>query len=197
MKRETSMSASSLSRRTAVTGLGLGAATTLASIGSPALARAQESNDLANHPLLGTWAVMTDDGIVPQTHYADGSFIAAFAPNFVDAGTGNLTFQGPGLGRWESTGERAGRFTFLQALTTPEGKYAGTFQLTGDIEAKEDGESWSSTAGPHIVIRDAANTVVFDEVVPLDTPVIATRIRATPDAFVLPDIRPGMATPTS
>ena len=182
-----------LNRRTTLGGLG--AAVALGGRqGNPALAEA--GGDLATHPLAGTWAVMTDAGLVPQTHHADGSFIAAFPPNYVDPATG-LTFQGAGLGQWERTGERSGRFTFLQVLADPAGAYAGTFQLSASIEASEDGRAWFGTDSPRIVVRDPGNTVVFDQVVPLGPPVTATRISATPDAFVMPEVRPAPATPVS
>jgi hypothetical protein len=145
---------------------------------------------------VGTWVVMSTGGLVPQTHGADGSFIAAFPPNYVDPGLG-LTFQGPGLGRWESTGERTGRFTFLQALTDDAGAYVGTFQLAADLEASEDGQSWTGTGpGAHIVMRDATNTVTLDQVVPIDPPVTATRMGATIESVVPPEVKSMLGTPT-
>lgn len=41
--------------------------------------------------------------------------VVPYMPNYVDPVL-NLSFEGSGLGRWESTGERRDRFTFLQAL---------------------------------------------------------------------------------
>jgi hypothetical protein len=141
---------------------------------------AQEAtpDGLANHPLAGTWAALTEGGVVPQTHGADGSIIAAFPPNYVDPVLG-LTFQGPALGRWESTGARSGRFSFLQALADGAGVYAGTFQLAADITASEDGQTWSGTHEAHVIMRDAGNAVLLDQVLSFDTPVTATRIGAT------------------
>ena len=85
-----------LSRRTALTGLGAGGlGLALTAPGRHAAAQ-EEAVDLTGHPLVGTWAVMTPGGIVPQIHGADGSFIAAFPPNYVDPMLG-LTFQGSAL----------------------------------------------------------------------------------------------------
>jgi hypothetical protein len=102
----------SVSRRTALAGLGtagLGVALTT----TVRQASAQEgAGDLASHPMVGTWAAMTPGGVVPQIHGADGSFIAAYPPNYVDPQLG-LAFQGPGLGRWDPDGERRANFTFL------------------------------------------------------------------------------------
>ena len=154
---------------------------------------------LANHPLVGTWAVITPGGVVPQTHHADGSIIAAFPPNFVDPDLG-LTFQGSALGQWESTGERSGRFTFIQAFSDGAGAYVGTFQLTAELEASEDGQSWSGTkAGTNearIIVRDASNAITVDEVISPVFETTATRIGATIESVVLPEVTPMTGTPT-
>ncbi len=159
---------------------------------------AQEGgDDLANHPLVGTWAVMTPGGVVPQTHGSDGSFIAAFPPNYVDPALG-LTFQGPALGRWESTGARGGRFTFLQALSDDAGANVGTFQLAADLEASEDGQTWAATTtAARVIMRDAGNAVIFDQMVQVDPLVTATRIGATIESVVLPVATPMVGTPTT
>jgi hypothetical protein len=186
---------SNLSRRAALGGVGAAAATVGLGHVDRTLAQETTPDALANHPLVGTWAVMTTGGVVPQTHGADGSFIAAFPPNYVDPVLG-LTFQGPGLGRWESTGGRGGRFTFLQALSDSSGAYVGTFQLAADIEASEDGQTWSGTTTAHAIVRDAGNAVIFDEVLSFDPPVTAARIGATIESVVLPVATPTGGTPT-
>ena len=196
MPRVMRQSSSRLSRRAALGG-GAAAAATVG-LGRVERATAQEATPgaLANHPLVGTWVVMSTGGLVPQTHHADGSFIAAFPPNYVDPGLG-LTFQGPGLGRWESTGARSGRFTFLQALSDDAGTYIGTFQLADELEASEDGQSWSGSNEAHIVVREAADTVTLDQVVPIDPPVTATRMGATIESVVPPVTKSTISTPTS
>lgn len=151
--------------------------------------------DLAGHPLVGTWAVASTGGIVPQTHGPDGSVVAAFTPNYIDPALG-LTFQGTALGRWEATGDRTARFTALQALSDAAGTYVGSFLLAASMEVSEDGQTCrDSGQGPRIVVRDAANNVVVDLVEPLDSPVTATRMGATAESVVLPIIAPGAATP--
>ena len=189
MPRESQQSSSRLSRRTALAGAGAAAAGVGLGQVDHALAQETTPDALASHPLVGTWAVMTTGGVVPQTHGADGSVIAAFPPNYVDPVLG-LTFQGPALGRWESTGARSGRFTFLQALSDAAGAYVGTFQLEADIEASEDGQTWSGTTTAHAIVRDAGNAVIFDEVLSFDPPVTAARIGATIESVVLPVATP-------
>lgn len=193
MDSTTGTSRSSLSRRVALGGIGTAAA--LAGVGHVNRALAREATNLAAHPLTGTWAALTEGGLVPQTHGADGAFTAAFPANYIDPMTG-LTFQGPGLGRWEPTGERSGRFTFIQALAAPDGAFIGSFQLAAEIEASEDGESWTGSTPPRAILRDAANTVVFDEVLPLPTPVKGMRVGTTIDSLVLPTAT-SVATPES
>jgi len=193
--RDSSISPSTVSRRTALAGLGAGG---LGVALAARTAAAQEANaDLAGHLLTGSWAVMTPGGVVPQLHGADGSIVAFYPPNYVDPALG-LTFQAPALGRWEADGERSGHFTFLQALSDASGAYTGTAQLAAGIEASADGQTWSGTGtGPRVIVRDAANNVVFDEVIPLDPPVTATRIGATAESVILPVAPPGAATPES
>lgn len=191
MSRKTLHSSSNLSRRAALGGVG--AAAVAVGLGHAERTLAEDgAGALAEHPLVGAWAVATTGGVVPQTHGPDGSFIAAFPPNYVDPALG-LIFQGPGLGRWESTGARSGRFTFLQALSDAAGAYAGTFQLAADLEASEDGQTWAGTGGgAHIVVRDAAYAVTLDQMFPIDPPVTATRMGATIESVVFP-----AATPTA
>ncbi len=193
MSRTPPRSSSTMSRRVALGGIGT--ATAVVGLGQVDRALAQEGDDLANHPLAGTWAVMTTGGVVPQTHHTDGSLIAAGPPTYVDPALG-LTFQGPSLGQWESTGARTGRFTFLQALSDSAGTYVGTFQLADELEVSEDGQSWSGSHEAHIIVRDAGNVVIVDEAIPFETPVTATRIGATIESVVLPVATPMAGTPT-
>lgn len=183
-----------VSRRATVAGLG---ASGLALAAFSRSGSASQSASLADHPLTGSWAAMTPGGVVPQIHGADGSLIAAFPPNYVDPLLG-LTFQGPALGRWEADGERSGHFTFIQALSDAKGAYIGTFQLAAEIEVSEDGQTWSGSDNqPRAIVRDAANNVIFDQMIPVDLPVTATRIGSTGDSIVLPVATPTAATPTT
>ena len=190
-----SLSPSRVNRRAALGGAGAVAAAV--GLGRVERATAQEATPgaLANHPLAGTWAAITPGGVVPQTHHADGAIIAAFPPNYVDPVLG-LTFQGPALGQWESTGERSGRFMILQALTDGAGTYVGTFQLAADLEASEDGQTWSGTDTAHAIMRDVGNAIIFDEVLSFDTPVTGIRMGATIESIVLPVATPTAGTPT-
>lgn len=194
MDRPPTPSRSGLNRRGALASVGAAAA----AVGLGHLNRAaaqEETADLASHPLTGTWAVMTPGGVVPQIHGPDGSIISAFAPNYVDPSLG-LTFQGPALGRWESTGARSGHFTVIQALSDADGTYLGTFQFEAHPEVSEDGQSFINSTPQRVIVRDAANTVTFDQVLPSDPPVTATRVGATMESVVLSAATPAAGTAT-
>jgi len=177
-------SSSRLNRRAALGGIGAATAAGLIQV-NRATAQEATPDALAAHPLVGTWAVQTPGGVVPQIHSADGSVIAAFPPNYLDPGLG-LTFQGTALGRWEPAGDRIGRFTALQALSDPDGAYRGAFLLAASVEVAEDGQTWTNTGPGRVVLRDAANTVVVDEELPADLIVTATRMGTSAESVIPP-----------
>ena len=184
-----------LSRRTALRSVGaIVAALGLGSRFGRAAALEATPGDLAEHPLVGTWAVMTPGGVVPQIHGPDGSVISAFPPNYVDPTLG-LTLQGPALGVWEATGERRGHFTVIQALSAPDGTYLGTFQFEANPEVSADGRTFVNRAPQRVIVRDAANNVTADQVFS-GPPVTATRMGATMESVDLPAATPAAATPT-
>jgi hypothetical protein len=94
--------------------------------------------------------------MVPNTFAADGSVNVAFPPNYVDPTLG-LTFQGPALGTWESTGARSGHFTVVQALSDANGTHVGTFLFEAHPEVSADGQTFSADTPQRVVVRDAAN----------------------------------------
>jgi hypothetical protein len=121
---------------------------------------AQEETDaLAGHPLVGTWLAMAPGGASPETFAADGSFIAS--PPILEAGSEGVIFLSPLLGVWESTGERSGHFTAVQALSDATGAYTGSLTIDGYLDVSADGQSFIDD-GPEttLTFRDAANTVV-------------------------------------
>jgi hypothetical protein len=190
----TSSSRTTITRRTALAGLGAGSLGLALTAARPAAA--QDAADLAGHPLVGTWLVMTPGGVVPQTFSPDGSTVGALPPSYVDPMFG-VTLQGTLLGRWEATGERSGHFTVVQALSAPDGTYLGTSQFEADPEVSDDGRTWSAGKPQRVIVRDAGNNVIFDQVVTPDAPIPATRMGATMDSVVLPVVTPAAATPTA
>jgi hypothetical protein len=186
------------SRRTALAGLsasGLGLA--LATAARPAAAQ-EGADDLARHPLVGTWAVIAPDGVIPQIHGPDGSVVVAYPPSFIDPMLG-LTFHGPGLGRWEPDGDRSGHFAVIQAISDASGAFTGTLLFEAGIEVSADGQTWvgGGSTPLRIVVRDAANTVTVDQVLSGGPPVTAARIGPTIDSVVLAVATPAAATPAT
>jgi len=187
-----------VTRRAALAGIGAGGLGLAVAAGGHPAAAQEGAGDLAGHPLVGTWAVMTPGGVVPQIHGPDGSVVVAYPPNYVDPMLG-LTFQGPALGRWEVDGERGGRFAAIQALSDASGAYIGTLLFEAGIEVSADGQTWVGVESTplRIIVRDAANNVIVDQVVSGGPPVTATRVGATAESVVLPVATPAAATPAA
>lgn len=159
----------------------------------------EETDTLAGHPLVGTWLAMAPGGASPETFAADGSFIAS--PPILEAGSEGVTFLSPLLGVWESTGERSGHFTAVQALSDASGAYTGSLTIDGYLDVSDDGQSFIDD-GPEttLTFRDAANTVVAvvkpyeagdDSVAPV------TAIRMAVDAPGFPAETTAEATPAA
>ncbi len=171
----------------------IGAAALLA-IGQPGLGRAarQDAADLSGHPLVGTWVGMTPGGPVPAIFHPDGSFVAAFRANAIDPGLG-LTFQGSAVGRWEADGERGSHFTAIQTLTAPDGTFLGTFQFEGHPEVSADGQTFTDSTPQRVVTRDAQHSITFDQILPVEPPVVGYRVSA--DGVDLPVLGEAAASP--
>jgi hypothetical protein len=177
-------------RRIALAGIGAGAVAA-AVAGRGRSVAAQEG---AADPLVGTWMAMTPFGASPETLSADGSFVAG--PPAIGLGAAGVQYLGPAIGVWDSTGERTGRFTFVQALGDAAGAYAGTLTIDGHLEASEDGQSFvDDSPETTITIRDAANAVlqVIHPYEPGSTVPPVTGIRMAVGQPGLPDVA---ATPT-
>ena len=186
----------SVSRRTALAGLGagsLGAALALA--GRPAAA---QGTDLAGHPLAGAWLAMANPprpedppSAVPSFFNADGTVVLLFPP--VAAGPQGPGFQSAVGGTWEADGDRRGHFTAVQALADADGAYLGTVTIDGHPEVSEDGEGFVD-ADPRstVTIRDAAGAVVQQVPAITDRPVTARRMAPGRPGF--PEVGAGAAT---
>jgi hypothetical protein len=193
MPRETRQSSSSLSRRAALSGVAAAAAVGLGQM-DRAMAQGVTPETVAGHPLAGTWLVNTPGGLSPATFAADGSVTLGVPPSYVDPALGT-TFQGPALGTWEPDGERRGHFTVVQALSDANGTYLGTVLFEGYPEVSADGQSFGGDTPQRVVVRDAANNVTFDEVIPMEPEVTGTRIGPTIESVVFPEPTSTAGTP--
>ena len=135
---------------------------------------AQEEGE---HGLVGAWSVAiegesTAEGeLISSTYavfFADGTMLTAgrpflpAAPNAPIAAFANS----PGVGSWETSGERGFVGTFFIQRADADGNFLGTTTIYPTGELAEDGMSYTGTSS--VVIADAAGEVVatrFDRVV--------------------------------
>ena len=114
---------------------------------------------LAGHPLVGTWLATTPFGASSETFAADGSFVAAYP--VVENGPNGTAYYSPGVGVWESTGERSGHFTSVQAITDADGTSLGTLTIDGYLDMSDDGQRFvDNSPQTTLTYRDAAGAVV-------------------------------------
>jgi hypothetical protein len=178
----------SVSRRTALAGLGAGG---LALAARGAVAQ-DASTERAGHPIVGAWLTISQPPpAIPSIFAADGTVTIAYPPNYVDPTLG-LTFQGPMLGAWEPISERGIHFSAIQALTDADGTYVGTFTLEGHPLVDADGQTFSdNTPDARVILRDATNAILSEAT--LAAGVVAVRI--TPGSLIFPEGTPVAATP--
>jgi hypothetical protein len=150
----------SLSRRTALAGLGAGGiGVALAAPGRIAAAQEAPSEAMANHPMVGAWMASTPSGLAPGIFFPDGTVIIVVPVT----GNGPLgtTYVSTQPGTWEPVSERGIHFTGVQLHSDANGTYVGSITIDGHPIASEDGQSFvddSPESGP--TIRDAQGTVL-------------------------------------
>jgi hypothetical protein len=147
----------SVSRRTALSGLGAGSlGLTLAATVRHAAAQ-DAATEMATHPMVGTWLAGTGPNDLGLTHFdADGN--ADFQSSVVAAGSdGALTYNDPRMGVWEPISERGIHLTFTWASRDATGAVTGTFTVDGYPVASEDGQSFVDDGTKVVVtLRDPA-----------------------------------------
>jgi hypothetical protein len=147
----------SISRRTALAGLGAGGlGVALAATARPAAA---QDAAMASHPLVGTW--LAEDSSNVSRFGADGIVVTAWAANSPD-GSGNVVFQSPAVGVWEAVDDRSARFTSVTVYSDAAGTFTGTSTLDGYLTVSEDGQTFVDdwTHGTKFTGRDANNNVI-------------------------------------
>jgi hypothetical protein len=148
----------SVSRRTALAGLGAGGAALALSAARPAIAQ-----DAATaHPLVGAWlvAVPADPSrtVALNTYGADGNVQ-------VTIDTGNTSH-----GTWEVTGPHTAALTVVGFAPDPNGGPTGLVTLRGSIEVDETGQSFHGEGDEAVALPDG--TVLG----PFPNAVVGTRI---------------------
>src|SRR4051812_36801819 len=100
----TANSTQSVSRRTALAGLGAGGLGVALTAATRHTAAAQDADALANHPIVGVWNVMTPGGPAPGVFLPNG--IALIFPQVTQAGPNGVEFSTGQPGVWEPVSER-------------------------------------------------------------------------------------------
>jgi hypothetical protein len=189
MKRNPVPSMSGLSRRAA-----------LGSVGVDAAAQEATPDDLAGHPMTGTWLAMANPPLpvapqiaAPSVFGADGSVLLMFP--LTQAGPQGVVFNAPGVGTWEVDGERRAHFMAVQVLSDATGAFRATLTGDGYPEASEDGQTFADDGSKvMITVCDPAGAVVGQFSGAGARPVTATRMGPGNPGF--PAAAPAAATPT-
>ncbi len=185
----TSTTTPSLSRRTALAGLGAGGLAVALGAGS---ARADQGMSTADHPLTGMWLALAnparaEDPQVPGAALfaADGSVVLNWVPAAIGL-DGNLQYLSTYMGVWEPYDERTGHFTAVQVMADATGHLTGTVTVDGHPEVSEDGTTLIDTGVlVTVTIRDAAGKVVavVPPGQPTPRPVTAVKMRVGNPGF--------------
>src|SRR5215216_2719356 len=192
MPQESFRSRTSLNRRTALSGVGAGAAAL--GLGHLDRAAAQETTPdaMANHPIVGAWMVATPAGPSMAVFFADGINIQGLPAS--QAGPFGVSYVSPQVGTWEPIDERSVHFTGVQFHSDATGTLVGTVTIDGHPTVSEDGQSLrddNPESGP--TIRDAAGTIL--DVLRGGPPVTGVRMGVGAPGF--PEASPAASTPTT
>jgi hypothetical protein len=189
----------SVSRRSAIAGIGAGgAAVALAAVANRTSA---QEGSLADHPLTGTWLTLANP-MLPQTPQvphiarfgADGTVLLMAPP--ADIGPTGVVLQSALVGLWEAYDAQRGHFTATQPLCDLTGHVVGMVTVDGYPLVSEDGQAFADDGElVTITIRDAAGAVVDAFPGAGGRPVRGNRL--TFDNAVFPDLLPDTGTPTS
>jgi hypothetical protein len=162
----------SLSRRTALAGLGAGSLGLL--FGSHAAGLPTASNretggntgsNLVNHPLTGLWlahlALSPDNdatAAVPAFFGADGSAMLAYPCSEITLDS--IQIRGVALGTWIPIDDHEAHFTAVQVCFGADGAYRGTRTYDAYPVVSGDGNSFTVRGESDLVtVRDASNTI--------------------------------------
>jgi hypothetical protein len=154
-------SSNSISRRTALAGLGAGVLGMSLAAAQHASAQDAAPGAMAAHPIVGNWMVNTPAGPAMAVFLADGTNIQGLP--VTQAGPNGVEFVSTQVGSWEPVDERGVHFTGVQLHSDANGILTGTVTIDAYPVVSEDGLTFlddDPRSGP--IVRDAAGTVVAD-----------------------------------
>jgi hypothetical protein len=186
----------SVSRRTALTGIGAaGVGLALNGRGPQAAAQDATTDSMANHPIVGVWMVTTPGGPALAVFSADGTNIQGVPA--AQSGSQGVTFTGAQVGTWAPVSARGIHFTGVQLQTDATGTLTGTVTIDGHPTVSEDGQTLvDDSPETTVTIRDAAGAVV-NVITGADLGPPATGVRMGVGAPGFPEGTPETATPTA
>jgi hypothetical protein len=157
----------SLSRRTALAGIGAGGLG-LALAAVPRLVAAKDI-DMASHPIVGTWLAGRAPNDISAPHWGADGIMATNNPTVGVGADGQITYSDSSMGSWVPVSERGIHFVFTNRTYDATGALTGYFTVEGFPVVSEDGMSfWDDGTQAFVTIRDAGGTVV--QVIPPGIP---------------------------
>ncbi len=189
----------SVSRRTALTGLGAGSLGLALGVRVAGASAKAQTGSLADHPLTGMWTAMvtlpTSPGApvaVPSIYSANGSVLLAFPPS--EVGPQGVVLKSVAVGVWEAVDERTGHFTAVLMRSDVDGNYLGSVTIEGHPSVNEDGQTFDDQhPDKATTVRDASNAIVATIAGGSPEPVVGIRMGPGNPGF--PEL-PDAATPT-
>lgn len=185
----------SLSRRSALAGLGAGSIAAFVGAHAAVAHAPLENRDIgadssgpsglntSTHRLSGLWLSMIGlpsnskkTVAVPTFFGADGSVMLIFPGT--EAAKQGIQVKGPAIGTWEVLDERSGHFTAVQVLSNMDGEYVGTVEVEGFPSLDEEGEKYDCDSSRHMfIVRNEFNTVVSRLTASVENPMRGSRMR--------------------
>jgi hypothetical protein len=152
----------SISRRTALAGLGAGGLGLAAAATTRSVSAQDAAADMANHPMVGVWlGGRAPDELGPIIFAEDGT-VTNSGPTVSMGPDGAIAFSTPALGVWEPASERGIHFTFIVSNFDATGASTGTLTVDGYPVASADGMSFYDEATQAVVtIRDATGAIAL------------------------------------
>ncbi len=144
-------------------------------------ASAQESADLATHPLVGVWRVFTEPpdllfGLA--VYHPDGTMtFSTSTPYPSPDAPDTVNFQMPALGVWEATGERSAAMTGIHMESDEHGVYLGTLTFYATVEVNDSGDEYALEGAAEIADPAGAVTATF----PTATHATRLTVQAAPE----------------
>jgi hypothetical protein len=164
----------SLTRRSALAGIGAGSLALFLGASASAAPPAFETGgsgsgevlSTTTHPLAGRWLSHLAlpsrpdvDVAVPTFFGADGTVVMIFPG--MEAEKRGLQVSGIALGCWEPMTADLGHFTAVQVLANLDGDYVGTVTIDGYAQTDAEGLGYAVRSDDHLfVVRDQADAVI-------------------------------------